>query len=220
MIATKAHTLLLIEDDIALGEGLATFLQREGFNCRWLRSSEYVLDHWYQADLAILDRQLPEGDSLRLLPQWLAKKALPVIVLTAKVSVEERVAGLEAGARDYLSKPFAHVELLARIRAQLRPLGDGLLICGELSLLPARQMATWQGKEVALTATEFALLAMLMQMAGRVFTRDELLNQVWGYQSFPSTRTVDTHVLQLRQKLPGLPITSVRGIGYRLELAE
>ncbi|WP_336980999.1 MULTISPECIES: response regulator [unclassified Cedecea] len=90
MIPTKAHTLLLIEDDIALGEGLATFLQQEGFNCRWLRSSEHVLDHWYQADLAILDRQLPEGDSLRLLPQWLAKKALPVIVLTAKVSIEER----------------------------------------------------------------------------------------------------------------------------------
>ncbi len=220
MIPTKAHALLLIEDDIALGEGLTIFLQQEGFNCRWLRSSENVLDHWYQADLVILDRQLPEGDSLRLLPQWLAKKALPVIVLTAKVSVEERVAGLEAGARDYLSKPFAHVELLARIRAQLRPLGDGLLVCGDLSLLPARQMATWQGKEVALTATEFALLAMLMQMAGRVFTRDELLNQVWGYQSFPSTRTVDTHVLQLRQKLPGLPIASVRGIGYRLELAE
>ncbi|WP_336981001.1 MULTISPECIES: winged helix-turn-helix domain-containing protein [unclassified Cedecea] len=95
-----------------------------------------------------------------------------------------------------------------------------MLVCGELSLLPARQIATWQGKEAALTATEFALLAMLMQMAGRVFTRDELLNQVWGYQSFPSTRTVDTHVLQLRQKLPGLPIASVRGIGYRLELAE
>ncbi|NIF31928.1 response regulator transcription factor [Enterobacter sp. Cy-643] len=220
MNPTKAHSLLLIEDDIALGEGLAAFLQQEGFSCRWLRNSANVLEHWYQADLAILDRQLPEGDSLRFLPQWLAKKALPTIVLTAKVSVEERVAGLEAGARDYLSKPFAHVELLARIRAQLRPLGDGLLVCGELSLLPARQIATWQGKEVALTATEFALLAMLMQMAGRVFTRDELLNQVWGYQRFPSTRTVDTHVLQLRQKLPGLPITSVRGIGYRLELAK
>lgn len=143
-----------------------------------------------------------------------------MIVLTAKVSVEERVAGLEAGARDYLSKPFAHVELLARIRAQLRPLGEGVLVCGELSLLPARQIALWQQKEVSLTATEFALLAMLMQMAGRVFTRDELLNQVWGYQHFPSTRTVDTHILQLRQKLPGLPIASVRGIGYRLDLPQ
>lgn len=219
MTTNKAHSLLLIEDDIALGEGLVAFLEQEGFICRWLRSTEHVLEYWYQVDLAILDRQLPEGDSLRLLPQWLAKKALPVIVLTAKVSVAERVAGLEAGARDYLSKPFAHVELLARIRAQLRPLGDGLLVCGELSLLPARQVANWQQKEVALTATEFALLAMLMQMAGRVFTRDELLNQVWGYQHFPSTRTVDTHVLQLRQKLPGLPIASVRGVGYRLEIS-
>ncbi|MBU4683605.1 response regulator transcription factor [Cedecea davisae] len=219
-MSANTPSLLLIEDDPALGEGLAAFLRQEGFTCRWLRGSEQVPDYWYLADLAILDRQLPDGDSLRLLPQWLAKKALPVIVLTARVSVEERVAGLEAGARDYISKPFAHVELLARIRAQLRPLGEGVLVCGELTLVPARQVARWQQNEVVLTATEFSLLAMLVQMAGRVFTRDELLNQVWGYQSFPSTRTVDTHILQLRQKLPGLPIASVRGIGYRLERME
>jgi DNA-binding response OmpR family regulator len=215
---SKSHSqLLLIEDDRALGQGLQDFLQQEGFCCQWLDEIAKVDHHWHLADLVILDRQFPDGDSLRLLPGWLARKALPVIVLTARVNVEERVAGLEAGARDYLSKPFAHVELLARIRAQLRPLGEGLWESGELLLYPSRQSASWQQKEVALTATEFALLAMLVQMEGRVFTRDELLNQAWGYQHFPSTRTVDTHILQLRQKLPGIAISSVRGVGYRLD---
>lgn len=209
--------ILLIEDDPALGQGLQVFLQQEGFDCQWLSHVSEVESSWHQADLVILDRQFPDGDSLRFLPHWLAKKALPVIVLTARIDVQDRVAGLEAGARDYLSKPFAHVELLARIRAQLRPLGDGQVGAGELLLFPAQHMASWQQKEVVLTATEFALLAMLVQMSGRVFTRDELLNQVWGYQHFPSTRTVDTHILQLRQKLPGIPISSVRGVGYRLD---
>jgi DNA-binding response OmpR family regulator len=213
------NTLLLIEDDETLGEGLSRFLEDAGYRCQWLRRAEEAAAQWLRADLVILDRSLPDGDSLRHLPGWLALKALPVIVLTARVEVGDRVAGLEAGARDYLSKPFAHAELLARIRAQLRPLGDGCLSLGALSLQPARQSANWQGREVALTRTEFELLALLARMAGRVMSRDELLNQVWGYQHFPSTRTVDTHILQLRQKLPGLAIETVRGVGYRLEQA-
>lgn len=217
MIEKNNISLLLIEDDEVLGQGLQAFLQQEGFACLWLRDVSQVINLWVQADLVILDRQLPNGDSLRFLPQWLAKKALPVIVLTARVAVDDRVAGLEAGARDYLTKPFAHVELLARIRAQLRTLGEGQLAAGELRLFPARQRVLWRGCEVGLTATEFALLAILVQMSGRVFTRDELLNQVWGYQHFPSTRTVDTHILQLRQKLTGIGISSVRGVGYRLD---
>ncbi|KMN76293.1 transcriptional regulator [Chromobacterium sp. LK11] len=213
------NTLLLIEDDETLGEGLSRFLEDAGYRCQWLRRAEEAAAQWLRADLVILDRSLPDGDSLRHLPGWLALKALPVIVLTARVEVGDRVAGLEAGARDYLSKPFAHAELLARIRAQLRPLGDGSLSLGALSLQPARQSANWQGREVVLTRTEFELLALLARMAGRVMSRDELLNQVWGYQHFPSTRTVDTHILQLRQKLPGLVIETVRGVGYRLEQA-
>ncbi|MEO6917518.1 MAG: response regulator transcription factor [Collimonas sp.] len=210
-------SILLIEDDPVLGIGLQQFLQQEDFVCIWQSDTASVVSCWHQADLVILDRQLADGDSLRFLPQWLAQKALPVIVLTARVEVSDRVAGLEAGARDYLSKPFAHVELLARIRAQLRPLGEGRLESGELQLFPARHVVRWQQQEVTLTSMEFSLLAMLVRMAGRVFTRDELLNQVWGYQHFPSTRTVDTHILQLRQKLPGIPIETVRGVGYRLE---
>lgn len=211
------NRLLLVEDDENLGRGLQQFLQQEGFTCQWQRSTAGIEPHWYAADLVILDRQLSDGDSLRHLPQWLALKALPVIVLTAYVEIEDRVAGLEAGARDYLTKPFSHSELLARIRAQLRTLGDGCLHSGELRLFPARQRVQWCGQEIALSPTEFSLLAILVQRVGRVFTRDELLNQVWGYQHFPSTRTVDTHILQLRQKLPGIKINTLRGVGYCLE---
>jgi len=212
-------TLLLIEDDPLLGDSLQRYLQAEGYTCLWQATADGVAACWHQADLVILDRSLPDGDSLRHLPGWLARKALPVIVLTARVEVADRIAGLDAGARDYLSKPFAHQELLARIRAQLRQLGDGSLQVGALQLYPARQAASWQGQAVALSPTEFALLATLARMVGRVMSRDELLNQVWGYDHFPSTRTVDTHILQLRQKLPGIAIETLRGVGYRLHAA-
>lgn len=212
-------TLLLIEDDPLLGDSLQRYLQAEGYTCLWQTAADGVAACWHQADLVILDRSLPDGDSLRHLPGWLARKALPVIVLTARVEVADRIAGLDAGARDYLSKPFAHQELLARIRAQLRQLGDGSLQVGALQLFPARQAASWQGQAVALSPTEFALLATLARMVGRVMSRDELLNQVWGYDHFPSTRTVDTHILQLRQKLPGIAIETLRGVGYRLHAA-
>jgi DNA-binding response OmpR family regulator len=212
-------TLLLIEDDPLLGDSLQRYLQAEGYTCLWQTAADGVAACWHQADLVILDRSLPDGDSLRHLPGWLARKALPVIVLTARVEVADRIAGLDAGARDYLSKPFAHQELLARIRAQLRQLGDGSLQVGALQLHPARQAASWQGQAVALSPTEFALLATLARMAGRVMSRDELLNQVWGYDHFPSTRTVDAHILQLRQKLPGIAIETLRGVGYRLHAA-
>lgn len=210
-------TIVLVEDDASLATGLQRFLEQAGYRCVWCATLTEVAQHWLAADLVLLDRNMPEGDSLAWLPQWLASKAVPVIVLTARVEVLDRVAGLDAGARDYLTKPFAHDELLARIRAQLRQLGDAPQALGSLTLHPARLHASWQGQEVAFTRTEFALLSLLVRMVGRVLSRDEILNRVWGYQAFPTTRTVDTHILQLRQKLPGLPIETVRGIGYRLE---
>lgn len=212
------QTLLLVEDDAGLGAGLVAMLADHDYAVTWCRTVDAVPRCWMGADLVILDRMMPEGDSLRWLPAWLALKAVPVIVLTARVSVDERVDGLEAGARDYLGKPFEPAELLARIRAQLRPLGDAVLAAGRLALHPASQTASWQGRDVALTLTEFKLLEELVRTAGRVFTRDELLNRVWGYDHFPSTRTVDTHILLLRQKLQGLPIETVRGVGYRLKV--
>ena len=117
------NTLLLIEDDQLLGQGLVSFFESNGYQCLWAKDSESASKQWFRADLVILDRQLEDGDSLRHLPNWLLLKALPVIVLTAKVEVQQRVEGLMAGAKDYVTKPFSNEELLARIITQLRPLG-------------------------------------------------------------------------------------------------
>lgn len=216
--------ILLVEDDIPLGEGVCACLQHDGLEVCWVRRCADVATRWMSADLVVLDRQLPEGDSLLLLPDWLALKAVPVIILTARTEVEDRIAGLQAGARDYVLKPFVAAELLARIRAQLRPVGEVLVrYCADgqcLTLDLARQQVWLDSEEVALKPKEFSLLALLLRSRGRVFHRDELLNQVWGYEAFPSTRTVDNHILNLRRKLPLLHIDTVRGMGYRLNPAE
>ncbi|MCG6507815.1 response regulator transcription factor, partial [Vibrio parahaemolyticus] len=166
----------------------------------WVQEARQVETLWNKADLVILDRQLSDGDSLRHLPQWLQRKALPVIMLTAKVETEEKVAGLMAGAKDYVTKPFAHEELVARVISQLRPLGISSLQYGEIHIELAKREVMANGQAVVLKPKEFQLLVLLAQNPGRVFHRDELLNKVWGYEAFPSTRTIDNHILRLRQK--------------------
>lgn len=213
-------TILLIEDDNLLGAGLHDYLIRQGYQCQWLTGSENVDQHWYGADLVILDRQLRDGDSLRLLPHWLMRKAVPVIILTARVEVGQRVEGLQAGANDYVLKPFAHEELLARIQVQLRSVGSSQIRYADLEVDVARRAVMQAGQAVTLKPKEFQLLVLLLQNPDRVYHRDELLNKIWGYQSFPTTRTVDNHILHLRQKLPGLAIETLRGVGYRLRGAE
>jgi DNA-binding response OmpR family regulator len=158
-----------------------------------------------------------------VLPEWKQIKDVPVILLTALVTVKDKVAGLDSGANDYLTKPFAEAELFARIRAQLRAPDAGeqssndKVITEELEINRATREVLFKGEMITLTRTEFDLLLFLASNLGRVFTRDELLDHVWGYNHFPTTRTVDTHVLQLRQKLPGLEIETLRGVGYKMK---
>jgi DNA-binding response OmpR family regulator len=138
------------------------------------------------------------------------------------VTVKDRVAGLDSGANDYLTKPFAEAELFARIRAQLRSpdnqdQDDTKVTTPNLVIDKATREVLFNNELVTLTRTEFDLLLFLASNLGRVFTRDELLDHVWGYNHFPTTRTVDTHVLQLRQKLPGLEIETLRGVGYKMK---
>ncbi|MEI8593030.1 response regulator transcription factor [Photobacterium sp. Hal280] len=208
--------ILLVEDDVLLGEGLTMYLTKNGYRCDWVKKIADVDKYWMKADLVVLDRQLPEGDSVKWLPGWLSLKALPVIMLTAKTDVDHRIEGLSAGAKDYVIKPFAHQELLARIQAQLRPLGEVEIHYKNLVVNLSNQTVMMNQQNVPLKPKEFQLLALLVQNPGRVYHRDELLNKVWGYQAFPSTRTVDNHVLHLRQKFPCLAIDTVRSIGYRL----
>ncbi len=217
-------TLLLVEDDANLADGLLASIEQNGYTCLYADCAENVKPLWEKADLVILDRQLPDGDSLERLSDWKKIKDVPVILLTAMVSVRDRVVGLDSGATDYMTKPFAEAELLARIRVHLRPLfglEDGsadAISVGFLRIDLATRSVTCADNQVILTRTEFDLLAFLTKNAGRVFTRDELLDQVWGYNHYPTTRTVDTHVLQLRQKLPEIEIETLRGVGYRMKL--
>ncbi|CAH6782645.1 Transcriptional regulatory protein WalR [Vibrio chagasii] len=216
------QTLLLVEDDKNLADGLLVSLEQAGYECLHAELISEVEGYWEQADLVILDRQLPDGDSVDSLPSWKKKKDIPVILLTALVTVKDKVAGLDSGANDYLTKPFAEAELFARIRAQLR-LPDAeeqdasKVIAQNLVIDKATREVFFNEQEVTLTRTEFDLLLFLASNLGRVFTRDELLDHVWGYNHFPTTRTVDTHVLQLRQKLPGLEIETLRGVGYKMK---
>ncbi|EPA8652236.1 TPA: response regulator transcription factor [Photobacterium damselae] len=216
------QTLLLVEDDRNLADGLLESLKQAGYNCLYADCATKVAGLWDQAEIVILDRQLPEGDSLDFLKDWLKIKTLPVIMLTAMVSITDKVVGLDSGASDYLTKPFAVEELLARIRVHLRSNGtdaepSNIITAGQIEInLDSREVR--HGDEfITLTRTEFELLVFLAKNAGRVFTRDELLDQVWGYNHYPTTRTVDTHILQLRQKLVGIEIETLRGVGYRMK---
>nr|WP_306416298.1 MULTISPECIES: response regulator transcription factor VxrB [unclassified Vibrio] len=214
--------MLLVEDDKNLADGLLVSLEQAGYECLHAELISEVEGYWEQADLVILDRQLPDGDSVDSLPGWKKKKDIPVILLTALVTVKDKVAGLDSGANDYLTKPFAEAELFARIRAQLRlpdaeEQDSSKVIAQDLVIDKATREVFFKEQEVTLTRTEFDLLLFLASNLGRVFTRDELLDHVWGYNHFPTTRTVDTHVLQLRQKLPGLEIETLRGVGYKMK---
>ncbi|KLV03323.1 transcriptional regulator [Photobacterium aquae] len=218
------QTLLLVEDDRNLADGLLESLKEAGYHCLYADCASKVADLWSGADLVILDRQLPEGDSLSYLSQWLDIKHVPVILLTAMVSISDKVTGLESGAKDYLTKPFAEEELLARVRLHLRDgapekVAANIVKVGGIQIdLDSREVRNGD-ESVVLTRTEFELLVFLAKHAGRVFTRDELLDQVWGYNHYPTTRTVDTHILQLRQKLSGIEIETLRGVGYRMKSA-
>ncbi len=215
------QTLLLVEDDKNLADGLLVSLEQADYKVLHAERISEVKQYWDKADLVILDRQLPDGDSVSQLPEWKKIKDIPVILLTALVTVKDKVTGLDSGANDYLTKPFAEAELFARIRAQLRSpdnqQDDSQVVTDNLIIDKATREVMFKNELITLTRTEFDLLLFLASNRGRVFTRDELLDHVWGYNHFPTTRTVDTHVLQLRQKLPGLEIETLRGVGYKMK---
>ncbi|GAM66324.1 copper-sensing two-component system response regulator cusR [Vibrio ishigakensis] len=218
------QTLLLVEDDKNLADGLLVSLEQAGYKCLHAETIAETKALWQHADLVILDRQLPDGDSVSHIGEWKGIKDVPIILLTALVTVKDKVTGLDMGANDYLTKPFAEAELFARIRANLRTISSGeeaqddsKVITQSLVIDKATREVAYRGEDVTLTRTEFDLLMFLASNLGRVFTRDELLDHVWGYNHFPTTRTVDTHVLQLRQKLPGIEIETLRGVGYKMK---
>jgi DNA-binding response OmpR family regulator len=213
--------VLLVEDDRDIAEPLARALGREGYEVSEAGDGRVALEGVLAAppDLIILDIGLPGIDGLEvcrhvrdLHPQ------LPILMLTARDGELETVAGLDAGADDYVTKPFRLPVLLARVRAMLRRTSPARLVVGDVSLDEASRRA-WRGeRELELSPKEFALLALLMREAGRVLTRERIMSEVWDTNWFGSTKTLDMHVSWLRRKLGDPPaISTVRGIGFRFE---
>ncbi len=218
--------LLLVEDDARLGDMLARGLVEEGFAVEQVVDGEAGLARLSAAahDVCVLDGRLPGLDGLDVLSRARADGVrIPILMLTARDGVPDRVRGLEAGADDYLVKPFAFAELTARLRALVRRGGhgdEGVLRCADLVLDVARHRVERAGVDVALSAKQFALLEILMRRPGEVVSRRAVLDLVFGYGFDPGTNIVDVHVAHLRKKLdrPGEAslIDTVRGVGYRL----
>jgi DNA-binding response OmpR family regulator len=220
--------ILIVEDDPDIADLLVHYLKREGFNTRTVTTGSAALAAVRTAppDVLVLDVLLPELDGFdvcRAIRADPRTAAVPVIMLTARAAESDRIAGLELGADDYVTKPFSPKELVARVKAQLRRTrragADGLVLTYEdVAIDLDRHLVTDGGREVHLTAKEFLLLQYLVQHRGRVLSRDLLLTDVWGYQYTGGTRTVDVHVRRLREKLPVLAdaLVTVKQFGYKL----
>jgi DNA-binding response OmpR family regulator len=222
--------ILVIEDELPMRTALEDCLGAEGFRVISAADGERGLDRALKEkpDLILLDVMMPKLDGFAVCVELRRLgHATPVLMLTAKGQVRDRVNGLDCGADDYLVKPFSTDELLARVRALLRRAlrdGDVLreLVLGDTRIDFVRQVATRKRKEIHFTAKELAMLRLLGEANGETITREKFLDVVWGYTAFPTTRTVDMHVASLRRKIEKNPdeprwIKTVHGVGYRLE---
>jgi DNA-binding response OmpR family regulator len=231
------ETILIVEDNRAMQRTLQRLLEADGLQVQIASDGEAGLDRFRKQlpTAVVLDLNLPRLPGKELCRAFKAHAAsVPIIVLSANADVEDKVLLLELGADDYVTKPFSPKELLARIRRAMRRSGAAaaeaagvtpdtpseVLVLGDVTVDFLSMEATHQGKPFTLTAQEFKLLRFLARSPGRVFSRDELLNQAWGYEHYPTTRTVDNHILRLRQKLepdPAHPrhFLTMHGAGYK-----
>ncbi len=221
-----SNRILLVEDDERIRASTRLALEDEGYEVQEAASGEAALDRFseHAADLVLLDLMLPGIDGFECCRLLRRTSAVPVIMVTARTDTHDVIAGLEAGADDYVTKPFSPRELLARVRTAMRrstrtPLTETFKF-GDVKV-DFTKMELWRdGKPVPLTSQEFKVLKFMIQNAERVLSREELLNQVWGYRNYPSTRTVDNHILRLRQKLEKdsanpLHFRTVHSSGYK-----
>jgi DNA-binding response OmpR family regulator len=221
--------ILAVEDDERIRSAVKLALEDEGWTVDEAESGEVAVEQFARAtpDVVLIDIMLPGIDGFELCRSLRRSSDVPIIMVTARNDTHDIVAGLEAGADDYLTKPFAPKELSARIRALLRRIrptapGHQRLTFGDLELVPEEGKVLRNGAEVHLTKTEFRLLCELAVNPGKVFSREALLDRVWGYDYFGDGRLVDVHVRRLRTKVEADPanprhVVTVRGLGYRLQ---
>jgi len=222
--------LLVVEDEESFSDALSYMLRKEGFEVAVAQTGPEALEEFNRggADLVLLDLMLPGLPGTEVCRRLRSKSSVPVIMLTAKDSEIDKVVGLELGADDYVTKPFSHRELVARIRAVLRRRSDSeesspaTLEAGPVRMDVERHVVTVNGGSVSLPLKEFELLEMLLRNAGRVLTRMQLIDRIWGADYVGDTKTLDVHVKRLRSKIepdPGTPryLVTVRGLGYKFE---
>ncbi|MFC4784131.1 MtrAB system response regulator MtrA [Nocardioides sp. MAHUQ-72] len=217
--------ILVVDDDASLAEMLTIVLRQEGFDSRMCTRGDLAMDEFrdYRPDLVLLDLMLPGRDGIDVCKEIRAESGVPIVMLTAKGDTVDVVVGLESGADDYVVKPFKPKELVARIRARVRrneaPTHESLTI-GDLTIDVAGHSVTRRGTPISLTPLEFDLLVCLARKPWQVFTREVLLEQVWGYRHAADTRLVNVHVQRLRSKVEHDPenpeiVVTVRGVGYK-----
>ncbi len=223
--------VLVVEDEESFSDALSYMLRKEGFEVAVTADGPAALEDFDRsgADLVLLDLMLPGLPGTEVCRRLRQRSGVPVIMLTAKDSEVDKVVGLELGADDYVTKPFSSRELLARVRAVLRRGGDpadllpGVIEVGPVRMDVERHVVTVDGEAVRLPLKEFELLELLLRNAGRVLTRGQLIDRIWGADYVGDTKTLDVHVKRLRAKIepdPARPrhLLTVRGLGYKLEV--
>ena len=224
-MTTTTSTVLVVDDDDALAEMIGIVLAQEGYNAVFCENGSRAFETFmrHSPDLVLLDLMLPGKSGIEVCEQIRSSSNVPIIMLTAKSDTEDVVKGLEAGADDYIAKPFKHLELMARIRARLRPRESRQLVVsiGDIVMDMDGRTLKYKGVEVPMTPLEFDLLAALVRRPGQAMSRQELLETVWGYSDV-SDSLVNVHVQRLRAKFTDIGaeqvIQTVRGVGYKVPL--
>ncbi len=228
----KQKIILLVEDEVGIAQTISVQLQLVGYRVYHVLDGHSALNSPYltSCDVIILDWMLPDSEGPELIPQLRRHTMAPILILTARSEIVDKLTGFESGADDYLTKPFEMMELIARIKALIRRKemhrlagndSQNIIEYGDISFNPETRQVRVRGNPIKLTPTEFRLLEILIQSPGRVFSRDELIELVLGYEYEGYGRTLDSHIARLRAKIendPGSPqyIKTIFGVGYKL----
>lgn len=222
--------ILIVDDDVHIAELISLYLQKESFDTKEIYSGRKAIEEFsaFSPHLVLLDIMLPEMDGYQVCREIRRISSVPIIMLTAKGEVFDKVLGLELGADDYIVKPFDSKELVARVKAVLRRYdsrkdnsGSKQIVVPNMTINQSTYIVTYHGRELELPPKEFELLNFLAQHPNQVFTREQLLDHIWGYEYMGDTRTVDVHIKRIREKMTEhehWALSTVWGIGYKFEL--